>query len=135
MQSEYLAACLILDRAQEGGSDVDFDTILRSVIAGTELENLPDILQFWRIQQLWERLLGFTEQPLDNLPAVYLQRLLDHSGVSTKQELLLKKQHYSAQIIKASQTFFGDYFESGQKMDEWQETKVSWKGSGANSHE
>lgn len=130
MQSEYLAACLIL-RHQNSTQNfyeasVEFDQLLATAVHNTEIANLPEIIQFWRIQQLWERLLGFSEQPLESLPKTYLARLLKQSGVNSLAELLAKKQRYAEQVINASKAIFYHSDDSEFEVDSWLETKVQW---------
>ena len=54
MQAEYLAACLILQNASSHPiSSLEFDSMLaqcltQTDLAGTGLEELPEIIQFWR---------------------------------------------------------------------------------------
>jgi len=87
----------------------------------TELAELPDIIQFWRIQQLWERLLGNTEQAISELPANYLARLLTHSDVESLAELIAKKACYSELVSKAMDKLFSEFPLSQQEIDDWQE--------------
>jgi len=128
MQAEYLAACLILQRESQPSqqSIIDFDQMLEQTVAGTDLAELPEIIQFWRIQQLWERLLGHTEKPISALPTSYLARLLEHSGVETLDELIEKKTRYANTIIKAMEKLFADVPMSQQEIDDWQEQSIVW---------
>jgi glutamate-ammonia-ligase adenylyltransferase len=127
MQAEYLAACLIL----QGGPDLelnstDFDECLTASVAGSEIGHLSDIIQFWRIQQLWERLLGMTDAPLSELPKRYLARLLEQSGVDSLPELIEKKRAYSEAVEQALQSFFASVDMSQQEVDDWPEQAVQW---------
>lgn len=130
MQSEYLAACLILRnqtaRPISNEASLKFDDLLQDAVQGTELQNLPRIIQFWCIQQLWERLLGFSERPLEGLPKAYFTRLLKQSGVNSLAELLAKKQRYAQQVIAASNDLFSDADNSPSEVEKWLESKVTW---------
>lgn len=133
MQSEYLAACMILAY----GSEFDWNKekmpeprfqVLMSQCEGyaTEFNKFPQILQFWRIQQLWERLLGLSEQPVENLPKDYLQRLLEQSEVDSLQKLLSRKHHCAQQIISTMESLFEGILDDPQSMQSWLEDKVTW---------
>jgi len=127
MQAEYLAACLILKHDNECNvANADFDDLLAQSVIGTALVELPDIIQFWRIQQLWERLLGKTQQPLSSLPANYCARLLEHSGVSTLTELIEKKQRYSQIVVNGMDDLFAELSMDQPQIDDWQESPVVW---------
>ncbi|MEM7359235.1 MAG: hypothetical protein AAF431_09070 [Pseudomonadota bacterium] len=138
MQTEYLAACLVLSHAPLE-DNVDFDHLLQLAIKvfaeqqadakprlQKTLAKLPEITQFWRIQQLWERLLGLSEQPLDKLPKVYLKRLLRHSGVDSMAELLSKKQRYSQQIVAAMDELLQVDESMMAALPDWVEKNTQW---------
>lgn len=124
MQSEYLAACLIL----QSGFDhnvTEFDGLLAHSLGSNDLiSELPEILQFWRIQQLWERLLGFSEQPLENLPKDYLQNLLSQSKVDSLAELLSKKQRYAKNVTDVMDVLLK--VEPSFDVEKWLDQRVSW---------
>ncbi len=125
MQAEYLAACLILEAGGElDVSNLAFDELLAQI---DESQMLIDIIQFWRIQQLWERLLGKSEQPLESLPSEYLARLLQQSEVSSIDQLVAKKREYSTYIEQRMEALFGSHFLETTAMDAWLETQVSWR--------
>ena len=132
MQAEYLAACLILQNASSHPiSSLEFDSMLaqcltQTDLAGTGLEELPEIIQFWRIQQLWERLLGKTEASLSNLRDRYFSRLLEHSNVNSMDELLAKKKRYVEIVDSGLNDLFSDLRLSEQEIDEWVEEGVKW---------
>ena len=139
MQSEYLTACLILttnvnSESQIDSQSIEFDELLKARIDAKQLpKELPEIIQFWRVQQLWERLLGLTEQPLDSLPASYLARLLAHSQVDSIEELLDKKQAYATMVIGWMNEFFAemepsDLSKVSSDAKRWKETNVQWLG-------
>ncbi len=124
MQAEYLAACLILQAEHSGmASETEFDQLLSEL---EDSEKLAEVIQFWRIQQLWERLLGKSEQALDTLPEPYLKRLLDHSSVATLAELINKKKDYSDYVIRRMDRLFNANRLDSEQLENWLETKVTW---------
>jgi len=127
MQSEYLASLLVLTHGVDLACEsVAFEHLLEQSIKDSELANLPDIIQFWRIQQLWERLLGKSGQNLDSIPSKYLTLLLEQSEVSSLDQLIEKKTIYSKQIDDAMQTLFADYPMDDNEVEEWVEKSVIW---------
>lgn len=127
MQAEYLAACLILlNGVKLDPSLVEFDALLAECLPNTGLEELPEIIQFWRIQQLWERLLGKTEQPLSSLRDIYFSRLMQHSEVSSMDELLAKKKRYTAIVAEGMTALFSDLEMTETDIDTWHEQAVRW---------
>jgi len=124
MQTEYLAACLILAAGHSlPSSSVEFDDLLNLVEDSREL---ADAMQFWRCQQLWERLLGRSEQALQSLPEEYLRRLLEQSQVNSVEELMKKKERYVNYVQFRMKTFFSKSPLNVQQLDSWLETKVNW---------
>lgn len=128
MQAEYLASCLILKHGPTLELDsVEFEDLLSSVLKDSDIPNLMEIIQFWRIQQLWERLLGMTDQPVQNLPSRYLERLLAQSDCLTVEDLTEKKRDYSLKVDHAMQAFFANIPMNQLEIDDWQESKVNWR--------
>lgn len=132
MQAEYLAACLIIQhpalpsRGMYRAKNGEFDELLMECVADSSLTELPEIIQFWRIQQLWERILGRTNHALTSLPKDYLSRLLEQSEVSTLKELVDKKQRYAGLINQSMSDFFSPIPMSKKQTDEWHERSVDW---------
>jgi len=128
MQAEYLASCLVLDYgARSRTQSVELDDLLTECLRYYGLEELPEIIQFWRIQQLWERLLGKTEQPLCSLRDVYFARLLEQSGCSNMDELLAKKKRYAEQVVQGLDRFFAQALDlSLDEIDDWVESPIKW---------
>ena len=127
MQSEYLAACLILrHHGVLGVDDVSFEALLSQSLAGSGVADLLEIIQFWRIQQLWERLLGKTGEPLESISTNYLKTLLAQSGVDSLEQLIDKKKRYAAQVDGAMKQFFADYSMTQKEIDDWIEVAVQW---------
>lgn len=128
MQAEYLAACLILKHAASVKLDsVELDSMLSAVLPKAGFEELPEIIQFWRIQQLWERLLGMSGHALSSMRDQYFSRLLGHSGVSSMDELLSKKKRYANLVENGMNEFFDGLELSDAEIETWLETSVSWK--------
>jgi len=138
MQAEYLASCLVLKNSQLlNVKDVSFDILLKQSVQNEyELESgleqdvrqLPEIIQFWRIQQLWERLLGKTDERIDSIAPDYLQRLLEQSDVDSVEQLVEKKQQYATAVTNAMQQLFDPLGMDTQAIDEWHEVAVKWLG-------
>lgn len=80
MQAEYSEAC--------------------AVILGEDSTPLSKPIEDWSHIQLWERLLGLTDQPLSNTPDFYRQNLLDQLGCNSLSELA-EQQHQNTQIVTA----------------------------------
>lgn len=129
MQAEYLAACIILQNGANLAVDsVEFDSLLSELSTlKPDFKELSDIIQFWRIQQLWERLLGRTEKSLDSLPSEYSKRLCQQSGVESIDALIDKKQRYAKKVETMMSVFYGGDMLSLSDLDKWLEAKVEWK--------
>jgi len=126
MQSEYLSACLILSTDTRADS-VAFDDLLNDALRDSDIINLAEITQFWRIQQIWERLLGKTGLSLDSIPNRYMGVLLEQSGVDNVTELIDKKIVYAEQVQRATEQFFRRVDDPEFDLEEWLETRVNWQ--------
>ena len=133
MQAEYLAACLVL--ARNNGAPlgtINFAQLLKDTLKENELE-LPTVIQRWRTLQLWERLLGLTDKPLDELPLSYQKTLLEQLGLQSLAELEQQQADnekivlaIAADFFRESQLLEGNGADQTSQLDEWQETGVIW---------
>jgi len=148
MQAEYLASCLVLNNREAlNCDDVTFTSLLqqslhqdalykkagllndKTLLSNNELAMLPEIIQFWRIQQLWERLLNKTNQPLSSIAPHYLDRLLNQSGVASLDELMSKKAYYAKIVEQATTDLFAPLEMNSDDLEQWQEVSIKWLDS------
>ncbi|MFT6098926.1 MAG: glutamate-ammonia-ligase adenylyltransferase [Arenicella sp.] len=124
MQVEYLAACLILHAGHRLPiTSVEFDHLLALV---DDSQRLNEAIQFWRIQQLWERLLGKSERAVASLPADYLARMLQQLEVSSIEQLVAKKEMHSNYVQQRMAQFFASNCLNPEQLEDWLESKVNW---------
>ncbi len=125
MQAEYLAACVILSNGSSSPSQsIEFDALLSEAAVDTRL---MQAIEFWRVQQLWERLLGRSEQQVSSVPAQYLATLFAQSGVNNLDELLAKKATFSRYVQREMERLFSGNPLSGDEIENWLETQVRWR--------
>lgn len=126
MQAEYIAACLILEQGVElDTSSVGFEFLL----AQTSGDELAEVIQFWRIQQIYERLFGLTDQSITSLDSPFLERLFEHSGVNSLEQLMDKKQRSISLVKRKTDDFFAEVNLSPSEVEDWQEKNVSWSNT------
>jgi glutamate-ammonia-ligase adenylyltransferase len=124
MQAEYLAACLILHAGYKLPiTSVDFDDLLALI---EDSKPLDDAIQFWRIQQLWERLLGKSEKTLASVPAEYLATMLEQLEVGSVDQLIAKKELHSTYVQRRMKQFFAAHILPSEELESWLESKVNW---------
>jgi glutamate-ammonia-ligase adenylyltransferase len=124
MQAEYLAACLILHAGYKLPiTSVDFDDLLALI---EDSKPLDDAIQFWRIQQLWERLLGKSEKTLASVPAEYLATMLEQLEVGSVDQLIAKKELHSTYVQRRMKQFFAANILPSEELESWLESKVNW---------
>ena len=102
MQAEYSEAC--------------------AAILGEDIMPLSQPIAHWSHIQLWERLLGLTEQPLLNTPEFYQQNLLDQLGCKSLSELA-EYQHQNTQIVTS---YFDKIIAKPHEYNE-PEGRITWK--------
>jgi glutamate-ammonia-ligase adenylyltransferase len=126
MQTEYLAACLILNQRLVT-SDLHFDDLLAQAIRSSELHaaaRLPKLLRFWHTVQLWERLLAWQEKPLSALPKVYAQRLLAQCNCASLEALASVQDGAATEVERLMDQLLKNPFADQAAIDAWVETKV-----------
>jgi glutamate-ammonia-ligase adenylyltransferase len=126
MQSEYLAACLILHERPDS-DDMHFDALLTQAIRSSTLEGvdqLPDILKYWHTLQLWERLLAWQEKPLADMPRSFAQRMLAQCDCESIAQLADMQESMSQQVEKLMDDLLRQPFADPKELDEWAESAV-----------
>ena len=127
MQAEYLASCLVLKNgSQLNPSAMEFDVLLANALKDSGLEELPEVIQFWRIQQLWERLLGKTDQSLSSLRDQYFARMLEQLKLGSMDELLAYKKHCIDLVENGLNELFTGLDQDPSAIEAWQEHRVNW---------
>lgn len=101
MQAEYTEAC--------------------NLILNQDTGPLPEAISFWSHIQLWERLLGLTEQPLDDVPQFYLETLLNQFECENLKDLEKQQQKHGKSVIAHVKNSVG----SKQEIDT-QESRIIW---------
>ena len=125
MQAEYLAACTILfEGSNLPANSVEFDALLSE--AGAE-PLLSKSIEFWRIQQLWERLLERTDLAVSSVPLEYLPHLFEQSEVGDLDGLFAKKISISDFVQAQMSRLFSEHHLSESEIEQWLETQVSWQ--------
>lgn len=129
MQTEYLAACYAIYCAPDIDhiSELDFAQYSTQSANKMGLSNLPEILQFWRIMQLWERLLGSSGQKITNMPQQYLTIMLQQLRVNDVDELHNRVKKHSILVQQRFDAFFIDTPVSNEMLNDWQEIAVQWQ--------
>ena len=126
MQSEYLAACKVIKHKSQQ-SNYQFDLLLESALVDDDIAHLPEIIQFWRVQQLWERLLGLSEQPVTEMRGRYLELLLAQSGVENTAQLFDKKASFASDVQASMQRLFEGLRDTDFNPEQWLESAVQWR--------
>lgn len=130
MQAEYLAACVVLATTAHSDS-MSFDDLVLAAISsstcGNDFQQLPQRLGFWRMMQLWERLLDWGEQPLADIPQPYLSRILDQAECLDVLGLEELQRVSAIDITNMFEQLLQTPFSNQQELDDWLETKVEWQ--------
>ena len=128
MQSEYLAACAILTTNLDVNKKItDFEQLLARAGESHDIEGLAEAIQFWRVQQIWERILGHSKQALSAVPKPFVELLLSQSDVSHVNQLVEKKCDIATRVQKQMTSLIGNIEDSQNTLSEWQETNVNWQ--------
>jgi len=88
MQAQYLEAC-------------------RKVLGLPPSSSLKSAIHFWQYQQVWERLLGLSYQPIETVPPRYKDRVFqDNRRPISFEAYIQKSQDYAALVIEEGQVLF-----------------------------
>ena len=77
-------------------------------LLGREAQELKEAIMFWSKLQLWERLLGLTEQPLEDVPQFYKAHFLSQFNVETIDSLQALQAQHSKTVLTAYDALFKD---------------------------
>lgn len=128
MQAEYLAACYAIYYAEhiDNIAELDFEQYITQAAKHAGFDVLPEILQFWRIMQLWERLLELSDKALAEMPEQYMKVMLKHLNISDVDALSSKVAEYASLVMQYFDEFLSETIMTKEQIEEWQETAVSW---------
>lgn len=128
LETEYLvsSATLIFGAENNYLADMDYADLVAEIAEKLGLDELPEILQFWRVQQIWERLLGLEGVEVDAIPPLFAEAIFSQLGVGSAEQLADKNRSHARQIIDALDTLLALSAEEQATLSSWQEQPIEW---------
>lgn len=128
METEYLISCAVVRLGAQHPHLLRLDYPDMVVQLGTLLkaETLPEILQYWRVMQLWERLLGLEGKTLDEVPDRFKSIICRHLNATDLDQIETCSQEFSQRVLKWLDAELGLSGYSRQELEQWQEVPVLW---------
>jgi hypothetical protein len=129
MEAEYLVSFTVLLRTADKPhlADLGYAELVEAVAQELQLEALPEILKFWRVLQIWERLLGLEGLDVDQLPPHFCPAILGQLGVETTAELAARTGRYCAQISASLDSMLALSSEEESVLADWIEQPIEWQ--------
>lgn len=129
LETEYLVSSATLMLAPENQflADLNYADLVAEIARQQEVKDLPEILQFWRILQIWERLLGLEGMEVEQIPQYFSSTMFRQLGVATADQLAEKVGHYSEEIVTALDSLLALDDEDEITLSDWVEQPIEWK--------
>lgn len=128
LETEYLvsAATLIFAAENHYLADLDYADLVVDISTRLGVDELPDILQFWRVLQIWERLLGLEGVDVDELPSHFSSVIFSQLSVDSAQQLANMVSRYSEQIVVALDELLSLGGDEKTELSSWVEQPIKW---------
>lgn len=128
METEYLIGCLSVRLMPENPklADLPYPQLVQRVAELIDDPELAEILQFWRVMQLWERLLGLQDKTLASIPARFKPLILDQLGAANLDQLVGTIETYSTHTLGWLKQELELSPEQSELLPGWQEQPVKW---------
>lgn len=139
MQSEYLAVCYCIEMLAETTFFTQHETIVddfHRLVKSVEKQSMTNkisinkAIDFWSIVQIWERILGLSNQSYADMPLEYLTLLLKQVECASLDDFFVCAEQKADIVAQAMDDYFSDNAMSTEELDDWQETKVRWLVTG-----
>lgn len=128
LETEYLVSSATLMFCAESNdlADLDYGELIENIAKMLKLPELPEILQFWRVQQIWERLLGLEGMDVQDIPKLFADTMFGQLGVNSAEQLAEKNRNFSGQVVGALDTLLALNSEDEEALSNWQEQPIEW---------
>jgi len=77
-------------------------------LLGRQADGLRDSILFWSNMQIWERLLGLTGRPLEDIPKFYRANLLKQFNTKNLKKIEVLQTKYAKTVLAAYDALFSD---------------------------
>ena len=129
MEADYLCACIAIQEipAHSDWANLRYSELLESISSHTRYVDLGGIVKFWRILQVWVRLLNLEASEVAEFPDQELDYLLTEIKLDNRQQLIEKMNESANTICNYIDQFMsGRSIQSKKMIDEWEEQAVIW---------
>ncbi len=128
METEYLIACLCIKLAQQYPQllDLSYPDMVDRIAELSGMAELAEHLQFWRVLQIWERLLGLGKRLLTDIPESFSDLICKQLGVSSIMEIATKSKAISEAILKSIESELPTAAISAAEIELWKEEPIVW---------
>lgn len=128
LETEYLVSAATLLFAAENSTlaELEYADLVGKIADMLGLPDLPEILQFWRVLQIWERLLGLEGADVGEVPERFAPVMYEQLGVESEQRFVQKTRDFSEQVVDALDNFLALTTEEQAGLSDWQEQPIEW---------
>lgn len=127
LQAEYLANAILLELvATQQIKLADYPTMLEQGLSDAGYQGLVKAIEFWRPLQVWERILGLKECPLEEVPEHYHAGLFAAVGKRSYKTFIAAVNQHSKYVTKLAKKVFSQATEF-DKIEDWPDETIKWR--------
>jgi len=121
LQAEYLANAILLELvATQQLTLSDYPFMLDQGLSDAGYDGLVKAIHFWRPLQVWERILGLQQCPLEEIPEHY------HAGLRSYKTFVAAVNQHSNYVTKLANKFFAQAT-AYESIEDWPDETVKWR--------
>ena len=99
---------MFADKMADGGlMQAEYVQATQQLLGGSG-QSLQGAINFWRVLQLWERLLSLKGQMFGDVPPQYKEAIIASVGAKNAEEMSKMASQYNDNVIEETQRLFGD---------------------------
>lgn len=129
-ETDYLSACLVLLSGEpEQSFALEYDGLVNKVLNDAGSAELIESISFWRSLQIWSRILGLENGPLEMINSKRLDVMLEDLSLESPDALMTQVERHSDLVGSVLETVLAEaegYMPDGG-LGEWGETAVEWE--------
>ncbi len=126
LQAEYLANAILLKQvATQQLSLADYPVMLDHGLSDAGYKGLVQAIHFWRPLQVWERILGLQECPLEEIPDHYRTAIFSAVGKRNNKTFVATAKKHSKYVTTLAENFFGKAT-AIKSIEDWPDETIKW---------
>lgn len=129
-ETDYLCACLtILAEQKPEDFDLAYDQLVHQVLQKAGQPEVSESVRFWRSLQIWSRILGLENGPLELIHPKRLDLLLADLNLSSPEALVEQIEQHSERVGSALEKLLAEAqgYMPEKGLQDWDEVPIKWQ--------